>query len=200
MSSLAFPSLDSAITKFENVGGDYGATLNNPGGLMYGGKYSAAATGQGPTGLAKFPTMDAGTQAMDALVQHYANAGYSLSDMINTWAPPSAGNPNNANYISQVSKQTGLDPNAPIAGAGGSQWNPLNWDWSSGLGAIQTGNQGAPVVRADAAPGTGVFSFGRIGAFLLGLILIAGGVYLFKQPEINAAIKQGMREAPLAAA
>lgn len=76
---------------------------NNPGALM--GK-----DGQ----LQKFPTIQAGMQALDSNLQSYGNKGVNtVQDIVNRWAPASAGN-DAASYIKDVSQRLGVDPTQPL--------------------------------------------------------------------------------------
>ncbi len=76
---------------------------NNPGALM--GK-----DGQ----LQKFPTIQAGMQALDSNLQSYGNKGINtVSDIVNRWAPASAGN-DSASYIKDVAQRMGVDPSQPL--------------------------------------------------------------------------------------
>ena len=86
--------------------------------------------------------------------------------------------------------------------------NPVTSSPTSGLGSIlgQAGSfLGGPITAAGSGNlfgGNllGGISYGRIGAFLLGLILIAGGIYLFKpaQTIINTTLKSGAKTGALA--
>ena len=70
---------------------------------------------------------------------------------------------------------------------------------SSGIASILSGilnNNPGAVAGGAATLGTTAatssnsllgLSLGRVGAFVMGLILIAGGIYLFGRPQINAA-------------
>jgi hypothetical protein len=60
---------------------------------------------------------------------------------------------------------------------------------SASLGAA-TGN-----ILPSSNTGIGSITFGRVGAFLLGLIFIAGGIYLFGKPTINNAVRTATRTA-----
>src|ERR1700677_3617481 len=76
---------------------------NNPGALM--GK-----DGQ----LQKFPTVQAGMQALDSNLQSYGNKGINtVQDIVSKWAPASAGN-DTASYVKDVSQRMGVDPSQPL--------------------------------------------------------------------------------------
>lgn len=68
---------------------------------------------------------------------------------------------------------------------------PVPGQPTSGIGA---GLGGASSSTSSTSSLLGL-SLGRVGAFLMGLILIAGGIYLFGRPQINAAIGQASRAA-----
>ena len=145
---------------------------------MYGSfaqKYGAV--GVDPQGFAIFPDATSGFVATDALVGHYAQKGFSITDLVNTWSPPNApGNSDaiNRNYVSTIAKRSGLDPNQPIASQSAGSFldslNPLNW-----LNPFSSD----PFGYGKDSSGKGA-SLSRTAAFVLGLILIAGGIYLFK--------------------
>lgn len=121
LGSLSYPSLDQAITKFEtgNNPSSVGMRNNNPGNLVYSSwmqQFGCSPGGAG--GFAQCPTLDAGQQVLDYRVSQLVNQGDSVSDLLYTWAGPQY--PGNtpasyAAYVSSVSSDTGLDPNASIA-------------------------------------------------------------------------------------
>lgn len=119
LGGLNYPSIDTAIQKFEGYApGTLAYQNNNPGNLVYASWESAYGCQPGGAGgFAKCPSYDAGQQIQDALVTTYADQGLSLSDMIAKWSPPGAtGNSQTSyqNYVSSVASDTGLDPNTPI--------------------------------------------------------------------------------------
>jgi len=76
---------------------------NNPGALM--GK-----DGQ----LMKFPSIQAGAQALDNNLASYGQKGINTVDaIVNRWAPASAGN-DTQSYIKDVAQRLGVDPNQPL--------------------------------------------------------------------------------------
>jgi hypothetical protein len=99
--------------------GSLAYTNNNPGNLVFAGQ-SGAVPGAG--GFARFPSYDAGVAALKDQITLDVSRGSdvtgrpinTLSDLINSWAPASAGN-NTAAYVANVAAQTGLDPNAPLS-------------------------------------------------------------------------------------
>ena len=119
---LSFPGLDSAIAQFEGglTAGSLQSINNNPGNLTYAQWESNYGATQGAGGFAAFPNLTSGASAEDSLVSYYANQpGETLSQMLNSWAPSSAGNPTQ-NYINYVFGQTGINPTQPIIGQSGA--------------------------------------------------------------------------------
>lgn len=208
--SLQFPSLDNAMSAFEGFGtpGTIATRQNNPGNLQYGDFAIAhGATGVGTNGIANFPDPATGFQAQDALVSMYASQGLSLQEMLQKYAPPNA--PGNtpattSNYVNYVSNATGVAPNAPLSSAAGtgagqpmSQWDVAKNAILTGLGPIgalagKTPNSTGGTSLLDLTSG---FSWGRAGAFFLGLIMIAGGIYLFKpvQEVVNGTARKAAK-------
>ena len=94
-----------------------GIRNKNPGNLRYGRfAKSHGAIGQDPAGFAIFPTMQAGKAAMADLLQSYRHHGVdTISAMVSKYAPSSENN--TAAYISDVARQTGIDPNAHLTSA-----------------------------------------------------------------------------------
>lgn len=213
-SPLLFPGVDSGIAGFEGYGipGTYATINNNPGNIVYG----PFAQSQGATGsyggFAVFPDADTGFSATDALVGNYASQGYDMQSLINAWAPPSAGNPNNANYLDFVDSASGLSPTSPLSSYGFTPYGPavpgsITSGANStsllgpsigglsgllgnlgGLGmAFGSGQESLPSFLGNASGLLAGFSWGRVGTFLLGLICVAAGLLMFK-PVSNTAI------------
>lgn len=130
--SLAFPSLDAAVSQFENANPAY----NNPMGVQAGAYASTyGSVGVAPNGLAIFPTSEAGMQAGDGLFGNLFNAGDNLSQAIQTYTGLPTNSPSYQNYVSLVSGQTGIDPseippvqNSSTSGLPGipAPFNPAN--------------------------------------------------------------------------
>jgi hypothetical protein len=119
MTALA-QSIAQAIQQQEGYGTPGAVTINannNPGALRtWPGMPSR-------NGFAVFPDYQTGFNALVTDVQTNINAGLSLSQFINKYAP--AGDSNNPNsYIAFVSSQTGLDPNIPMNAAPAGQMPP----------------------------------------------------------------------------
>lgn len=119
--SLNYPSIDQAITKFETGGNptSVGMRNNNPGNLVYSSWMQQFGCGPGGAGgFAQCPTLDAGNQILDYRVSQLVTKGDSVSDLISTWAGPQySGNSQESynNYVESVASDTGLDPSLPIA-------------------------------------------------------------------------------------
>lgn len=198
---LTYSGIDTGIANFEgfNLPGSRAARNNNPGNIQYGPfAQNYGAIGSDSNGFAIFPDTNTGFGATDALVGNYASQGLSLRQLINKWNPPGAsGNSQqiNQNYVGSISQQTGINPDAPIAGQSSM--------FGAGLGAIGDGILGSipflgPLYNGAKLFGsaTGLnplasFSWGRIAAFILGMILIAGGLYMFKPVAevVNRTVK-----------
>ena len=122
ISSSAVNSIAAAIQQQEGYyPGSLAYTNNNPGNLVYAGQPGATP---GAGGFADFTSYAAGYQALTNQITLDATRGTdingnpitTLSQLINSWAPPSQ-NPT-ATYISNVSAATGFDPNAPLSSLG----------------------------------------------------------------------------------
>lgn len=180
--ALQFPSLDSAIAQFENVDPSH----NNPGGLQYNTYTQGLGASSGtPGGLANFPDLATGQSAEDALVQHYANNGYTLQDMISTWAPGSVPGNNPGNETASIASSTGFNPAAPVSSMSGgsapasqdcSGWNAFSW-YCFGGGAAKAASA-ASGATATPATSTGT-TMGRLAAGIVGFLLIASGLFMF---------------------
>jgi hypothetical protein len=197
-SGLQFPNLDAAIAAFEGYGtaGTVATRQNNPGNLV-AGPFSSSYGGTGtPGSIATFPNAAAGLAAEDALVQQYESQGYSVGELINAWAPSTA--PGNSpastqNYTNYVSQQLGVSPTTPLSSLAGST-SASTAPASSLSNAATIGTQllnsllgsNIPATIATGTPtplpSSTLFgvSFGRIGGFILGFVLIVGAIYLFK--------------------
>jgi hypothetical protein len=200
-------TLDEAMAAFEGFGkpGTIATNQNNPGNLSCGPwSEQHGATGCGTGNIATFPDVPTGSKAMSDLIGVYAGSGYTLSEMIGKWSPASgAGNSpeSTQNYIDFVSGKLGVDPNVKVSDISGGQgfWTKLgcmiavtdeakkfceSGQSAAGFGDSTPSKCGSLDFACKVGEMFSGFSFGRIGAFVLGLILIAGGLYLFK-PEIS---------------
>jgi hypothetical protein len=202
---LQFPGVDQQIAQFEGWGqaGVPATVNNNPGNLAAGPfAYAHGATGQNGN-FATFPDVQTGVQAEDALVESYAQKGDTLSQMINAWAPATApGNSQQStqNYVNYVSGNLNVDPNTPVASITGPSVQ------SSGAGGGSTaGGVGSAILSGinqglfGGALGGGTSSFDRIGAFVLGLIVIGAALFMFRSVR-DTAVKVGSHAAKLGGA
>jgi hypothetical protein len=198
---LQYPNIDAVIAQFEGFGmeGKPATVNNNPGNIIAGD----FATKHGATGVngpfAVFPDVSTGALAQDALVSHYADKGLTIQQLIEKWSPAAApGNsaPGTQSYVDFVSGQLGVPATAPIITAekktpDAQSSGGVSPSWCDSLGPLKyvapmcvssilaekiTGKPPLPNTT-DTIAG---ISFARIGAFVLGLILIAGGLFLFK--------------------
>ena len=123
--TLQYPGIDTAISNFEGFGTSSAPTItnaNNPGALQYGSFALKNGAVGSLNGFAVFPNQTVGSQAEDALVQNYANQGFSIDQMINAWAPPTAqGNSPTStnNYVNSVSSAVGATPTTPLSSLAG---------------------------------------------------------------------------------
>jgi hypothetical protein len=108
--------LRSTIAQQETAGGKtgVGASLNNPGGLVYSQWEQAYGGGQTSGAFASFPNLQSGYAALTQLIDNYVQGGASIQSMMDAYAPP-ASNPTTPSRIQTLAQQTGLDPNVPIA-------------------------------------------------------------------------------------
>ncbi len=123
MNPLAVTALANAIQTQEGFyPGSVAYNNNNPGNLMYAGQPGATA---GAGGFAVFSSYAAGYQALQNQIQLDAVRGTDVNgnpvttvgELINSWAPASAGN-DTASYISSVSQQTGYSPSDDLLSLG----------------------------------------------------------------------------------
>lgn len=92
---------------------------NNPGNIEYG-PYAKKHGATGSDGrFAIFPDMKTGEDAMANLLMGYMKEGNNtISKIVGKWSPSSdPTNPKGStqNYINQVAKKTGIDPNKPLS-------------------------------------------------------------------------------------
>jgi len=209
MGSLAFPSLDAAIGQAEGFGTpDAIPTLaNNPGDLVAG----PFATAHGATGsitaaggqqIATFPSVDQGTAAEDALIANNYTGG-SLQDLATGWLKGSSQAAQDQ-YASNLSSILGVPSSTPVSQLAGSG-SPSAAGVAAPItaGGILSSLTGAATNMA--ANATSFVLFGvpitRAAAFILGLIVIAGAIFLFKpaQQAATTVIRAGRNAAAGAA-
>lgn len=104
--------LANSIAQMEgwSVSGSLAQRNNNPGNIRYVGQ-AGATLGDG--GFAKYPSSDAGFNALTTLINKRANQGMTLSSFINQYAPSSDNNDTNS-YLNFLSKQTGVSPDTTL--------------------------------------------------------------------------------------
>lgn len=226
MGGLAFPGIDAVISQFEGFGTANAPTItnaNNPGAITAGpwaiqnGATGSVVNPSSGQSFATFPDITTGLQAEDNLVSQAANQGATLSDLIAKWAPPNApGNSQTAttNYTNTVANQLGVSPSTPVSSLAGvtapntplptgtATTGPSLLPSSSTLGNIANGVASAviPGYNAISNLSSPSISWGRIAAFLLGLILIGAGLFMFKttQTIIQTGVRAGRGVASLA--
>lgn len=206
MGGFSLPNFEQGVFGFENTPPEY----NNPGGIQANQQiaYDYGALNAGGSGLAQFPTITAGINAFEnsPTVQAVENGG-SLSDFVNTWAPPSAGNNNNENYLTYLNNAMGLQGGNSAPSSGPSYGGGL----TPGSTGTQTLNQlpntlnsaaGAPTGTSSSwnpNPGLptglskwfGNFSWGTVAAFILGIGIILAAVFMLKPTQQAAQVVTG---------
>lgn len=206
MGSLQYGNIVSGIADFEGYyPGSRAYRNNNPGNILYGPFASShGATGADMQGFATFPNAQSGFSATDALVGKYAQQGLSLRQLVDTWNPPNApGNSPaiNLNYTNAIAGKSGINPDTPIGNAAGS-------GLFSGLLGNALGGALFPELKMGYdlfgavlpkslnpfASITDSFSWGRVAAFLIGVVLIGSGLFMF-QPVHEIVVKTGRRVA-----
>ncbi len=105
---------DAEVGKMVNSGMPRGIRNNNPGNIKFGAfARSMGATGQDADGFAVFGYMEAGKGADIALLNGYLKNRFdTIRKLISKYAPASENNTDA--YIRDVSKQTGLNPDATL--------------------------------------------------------------------------------------
>lgn len=100
---------------FENPSAPRGIRTNNPGNIKDGAWAKSQPGYVGGDGVnAKFATPEAGTAAMNKLLDSYAREGRnSVSSILSKWAPTSEND--TSAYVQWVSNKLGVDPNAPLS-------------------------------------------------------------------------------------
>lgn len=188
---LQFPALDQAIAKFEGFGTpDVYATINNNPGNLVG------SSGQG--GFQSFPTVQQGVQAEDNLVSSYASQGYSLGDLLSVWSQTTA----DSGYQQGIAKMLGTSLDTPASSLQGQQsdsWltsplgNPFGLPPFLDPGSEMTPTLPNTPMGGPATPGQATgSSWGRVASGLIGLIVIAGGIFLFADKSIDINVVKGL--------
>lgn len=133
---------------------------NNPGNLVYAGQ-SGAVRGAG--GFAQFASYQDGLNALYTQIQLYAGRGMTIDQMMQVYAPASAGN-NPVAYASTVANALGVSPDTSLADLSGLQSS-----------APSPSNAYSDVLDVVGLPGMDPAAVGGIAA---GLAVLAG-LFLF---------------------
>lgn len=204
MSGFNLPAFESGVFSFENVDPLY----NNPGGIQANQPIAASsgAINAGDNGLAIFPSFAQGVSAFEnsPTVQQTIAGNLSVNDFVNTWAPPSAGNPNNTNYVQEITQAMNLPTGAQTASQLAAQTNvsnpsanpgnPFNSNVFEGmpLSPASSVAQTSNIPNAAQAAGNAVTNLpswlgslltGRVAAFILGIVVIAAAVFMLKPTQ-----------------
>lgn len=184
MGGLAFPNLDFAIGKAEGFGkpGAIPTMAHNPGDVTAGPFASAhgaigSMTAEGGQQIAVFPDTATGYAATDALIsQKYA--GGSIDDLAAGWL---AGSPaqSQQNWSDTVSGALGVKPSTAVSQLGAGA--PTDSGPGIAQRVINAVTGGATQAATNAVFG-GV-SWSRVAGFILGLIVLAGAIFLFKPAQ-----------------
>lgn len=207
---LQYPTLDSAIGTAEGFGkpGTIPTLANNPGDLIAGPFATShgaigSITAAGGQQIAVFPNVDAGRNAQDALIANNYTGG-TLSDFARNWLGTSADQSDVDAYAGNISKALGVPASTPVASlAGGGS------PQATGVAAPTTSLTDKAINAISSASSFALFgpgvSWERAAAFILGLIVLAGAIFLFKpvqenvvQPVIGAG-KKAVRGASVSA-
>lgn len=185
MGSLNFPNIDTAIATAEGYGQPNAipTLANNPGDLALG-NIGNGTLGQGIT---IFPSPQAGVAALDNQVGMIANgtsANYSPNETINQIGQTYAGQgQQGTNWASNFAKSLGINPNSTFAQLLGKTSNLFN---SNGLPAWASNAQNSFAGTANFAgskSSSSPFNLGRVAAGIIGLICIAGGIFMLKSSQ-----------------
>jgi hypothetical protein len=216
--ALLFGNLDAAIAKAEGYGpaGNIPTLANNPGDLVAGPYASAhgatgAITAANGQQIATFPDPATGFAAEDALIANNYSGG-SITDLASSWLSGSS-QQDQSSWANNVAGALGVPASTPVASLSGAA--------PSGAPASQatTGSGGGPFTALDnlamkldqlfgvqypgePTAGSGqagnAFSVGRVAAFFVGLIFLAGGIFAFK-PAQDVIVNTGKAAAKGAA-
>lgn len=178
-------TLPNAIASFEGYGitGSLAQQNNNPGNLVYSpweSEYGGEPGGSG--GFASFPDASSGMAALKNRLSQLISQGDSISDIVDTWAGTQYGNSQASvdNYTNFLSQQTGIDANTPLSQALASQGKmtafgftltPESKSINSKLTSINPITELETWITSNAE---------RFATGIIGLIAIAGAIYLFK--------------------
>lgn len=182
-------SLPIAIGTFEGfqVPGSLAQQNNNPGNLVYSPWESAyGGESNGAGGFASFPDASSGYAALQARLSQLESQGASISDVVNAWAGPQyPGNTQASadNYTNFLAQQTGLDPNTPLSQALASQGSMSNFGFTSTPQSKSINSSLTSVNPIKQLENWIISNAERFSTGIIGLIAIAGAIYLFKPTQ-----------------
>lgn len=197
--ALAYGNIDAAIAQAEgyNTPGTIPALAYNPGDIIAG----AFATAHGATGsitaaggqqIATFPDEATGYAATDALVAQKFSSGAAtdIPSLAQSWLGSSASPTDVANWANTVASVSGstTGPSTPAASSSTSGFAALDnlaMKLDQFFGVQYPGEPTAGSGQAGNA-----FSFGRVAAFVVGLLFILGGILSLK-PAQNIVVQGG---------
>lgn len=191
MGALQFGNLDAAIAQAEgyNIPGTIPSLANNPGDIIAGPFASAhGATGSitaaGGQQIATFPDPATGLSATDALVaSKVAGGAMDITSLAQSWLGSSASPADVSNYAGNI---------AGALTAAGTPASP-----STALSSLSTaaGGTSSNLLGKIASNVIGPnISFGRVGAFIVGLLFILGGILALK-PAQSIVVNAGRKAA-----
>lgn len=176
MGVYSLSDLGNAIGTAEGYGvpGAIPTLANNPGDLALGD----IGNGTMGNGITVFSDANTGQAALQSQLSKIASGnsayytpGESIQAMGQTWA---GSGQQGANWSNNVSKALGIDPSSSIGKILGTPVSPADQSAIfSGAGAVSSG------LKSNLASVAG-YSSSRVAAFLIGLICVAGGIYMLK--------------------
>ena len=176
MGSLNFPNIDTAIATAEGYGHPNAipTLANNPGDLALGN----LGNGTLGHGITIFPSPQAGIAALDNQVGRIANGssanyspGESIASIGQTYAGKGQQGTNWSSIVAKILGQTVTSALFPTMGAVGNTSNLA--------GAINPNTNIVGGTSTIASP----FNLGRVAAGIIGLICIAGGIFMLKSSQ-----------------
>jgi len=115
MDPTALTVLVFAMATFEGTPGDRNWRNKNPCNLKWEGQRHTL--GKDAEGFAVFDTLEHGFEAAEKqiLLDIRRNPHLTIRELIDLWAPPSDGNPNNEKYAALASAALGVPPSTALA-------------------------------------------------------------------------------------
>ena len=189
--SLQYGNIDAAIAQAEgfNTAGSIPNLANNPGDIIaspfataHGAKGSITAAGGQQ--IAAFPDAATGYAATDALVASKVASGSvtDINSLAQSWLGSNASPTDVSNYAATLSNAIGVPSSTPVANAGSAA--------PSATGATPAASLTSPSTWGPALQSSLGLSAGRVGAFVVGLIFIAGGIMMLK-PAQSVVVNAG---------